>query len=169
MFNVHRLVQLTFTEIFQHSYEFIFLYWRFSLPCLSVPQRAPSHLRLSIEKTVSAGTLTAWNNSSILTTLLSQRLSHAISLSQSAAVGSRDGVMRALKVLESAPVRWAGRGIAARLISVSLPPDVVGYWKDQSGDFLYLSYYQQIHKWTRANYVWVHLLILWFLYPVWGS
>lgn len=35
---------------------------------------------------------------------------------QSAAVGSRDGVMRALKVLESAPVKRAGRGIAARLI-----------------------------------------------------
>lgn len=44
-------------------------------------------------------------------------------LFQSAAVGSRDGVMMVLKVLDNVSVNQAGRVISARSILVSFPPE----------------------------------------------
>lgn len=95
-------------------------------------------------------------------------MSHVISLSQSAAVGSREGVMRALRVLDSVSVNQAGRVIAARTKEVSFSPEcedfntinVVRSQNYQFGDIFYVPFCQQIHEKNKTNNVLLCLSVL---------
>lgn len=175
MFHVH----LTFTEIFQHSHEFIFLYLRFYQSffmsvCASKSSQSPKIVCEEKQLFLQEPWL------SEITPPSSQLFCHRgwvmlflfLSLQLWAAGMVWWGHWRFWKVhlysrLEGGSLRDWYRWES--LLNVWNAFDVVGYWKGQCGDILYFSYYQQIHKWTRTNHVWVCLLKLWLLYSVWSS